>query len=565
MGWLIGFAGVDVPAKLPPQHEQARYHIRETGLHAQAGGPQETCGGGKISGKQMFLVTGLGIHNGRILDRKDWRARLARTLVDLDDLDGHFVVLRWGPNQVELFTDPTGIRTIYCAQTQKGVYFSTRLDWLAKHTGPLEIDYAKFGAQWILPNSIHTTSLVKRILRLEPGGYAIIERGRIKARSRPWKCTITQSDRGGYRYELALLKSLEVNGLQSWSLGLSGGLDSRVLLALHGNCSTHVWGPPNHPDVRISQNLCRTAGIEQNYFKNQLPEVNQCIQLIRERVGLTQVITPASAAIERSAYGRLHAMGYGIIDGGFGEIARRQLMNQTVLRRILYRDPPNKPLPCPSTGKSDIFAPDVYQTMALGAQQELNAAWHSLPQLTTVADKADLISVRSRLPNFFGFEQNYLDNVCISYMPYAQPSVLHALFQVPLRLRWNGRMLRRILRKNAPAMSQFPLVKGTIQYPFRLGTISSFTYTQLKKRVKMPYHDPRPQEFMNHMREFVLDTLRSMSVRTCDTYDQAKLQHMTDQFACGDPRHTAQLDWWLAFDTWRRILRAETDQSIQVD
>ena len=56
------------------------------------------------------------------------------------------------------------------------------------------------------------------------------------------------------------------------------------------------------------------------------------------------------------------------------------------------------------------------------------------------------------------------------------------------------------------------------------------------------------------MREFLLDTLHSSSVRTCEIYDQTKLQHMADGLVQGDSRYTTQLDWWLAFDAWRRVL-----------
>ena len=560
MGWLIGFSGTSVPAKLLLQHDQARHTVRERGLHARAGGIKETCCGGELPGGGKFLVTGIGIRDGRILQQEDWAIYLGAPQVGIEHLDGHFILMRWQPDRVELFTDSTGVRTVYCLEQARGVYFSSRLDWLAVHTGSLEIDYSEFGGQWILANSIRTTSVVKKVLRIEPGGHVVIKNGRIHVRAKPWNCTITELDQNGTGYEQALRKALDVKGPKAWSLGLSGGLDSRVLFALRENCTTHIWGPPDHPDVQISQRIARMQGLEQNCFQFELPEVTQCIDLLRERVGLTQVITPASASVERSAYSELYDMGRGILDGGFGEIARRQLMNQVVLNRLLYRDSPNRPLPSSSTGKADIFAPEIHRAMVLGAEEQLSAAWQDLPTSMTVADKADLISVRSRLPNFFGFEQNYLDHICISYMPYAQPSVLQALFQVPLQLRWHGRLLRRLLRKHSSSLSRFPLVKGTVQYPFSLDTISAFAYTRAKKKIGLSYRDPRPQEFISHVREFVLDTLRSSSVRDYGAYDQTKLQRMADQLARGDTRYTGQLDWWLAFDTWRRTLCMEDNR-----
>ena len=555
MGWLTGFVGASKSAKLAVQHEQARFNIREANLHAQAGGPAETCFGGKLLGGGAFLVTGVGIRDDRIMQAKDWATLLAQTEADLADLDGHFVVLRWQPGKVELLTDSTGTRTVHLLEHADGVYFSTRLDWLVQYAGPLEIDYARFGAQWLLANSLDTTSLVKKAIRLGAGGCALVEHGHLKVSLRPWSCANTQLDRSGEGYKYALQKALRVSGPKPWSLGLSGGLDSRALLALGEYRNTHVWGPSYHPDVQISTDLARIADIEHKYLQIQLPEITDCVDLLRERVALTQVITPASATIERIAYGRLHKTGLAILDGGFGEIARRQLMNQIVFRRALNLGKAQTTLPRILAGKADFFAPDVHKIMTGGAEDEFNACWQRLPTLMTTADKADLLSVQSRLPNFFGLEQNYLDNVCVSYMPYAQPSVLRALFQVPLRLRWHGRLLRKLVRQHALALTHQPLVKGTVRYPFGLGTVSSLAYTRAKKKMGLAYNDPRPRDFINHLREFLLDILHSASVRDCDAYDQAKLQLMADSFANGDTSCIAQLDWWLAFEAWRSMLR----------
>jgi len=558
MGWLIGFAGANAPAKPPLQHRDSRYEIIEDDLHAQAGGPVETCLYGPLPRERQFIVLGLGIRDGRILTQNDWAYLLNQSHVDVDDLDGHFIIVRWGAAQVECFTDCTGVRTLYYRPWSGGILFSTRLDWLAIETSPLDIDYYAFGAQWFFANSISTSSVIKQVSRLESGAHAIIKKRNVQITSKRWECEVSPVDIDGSRYERTMRQSLNIRGHHSWSLGLSGGLDSRVLCSIGKNIPTHSWGPLDHPDVQISRQVAQAQGIEQQYFEHQLPDVDRCISYLRERVGLTQVITPASASVQRSAYCQLYQMGRGIIDGGFGEIARRQLFNQLVLERTIHGDSVRRPLKIPAVGKADIFNSEVQEYMVVAAQQELNDAWTHLPQSVSIADKADWISIRSRLPNFFGFEQNYLDNECISYMPYAQPSVLRALFQVPLRLRWHGRLLRHMLKRSAPTLSSYPLVKGTITYPFSLGTFSSYAYTHFKKRIGMDYCDRRTEMYLYHMREYILDTLRSHSVLHYEPYDQTKLQSFADGLARGDVSNATQLDWWLTFDMWRKVLSLES-------
>ena len=144
-------------------------------------------------------------------------------------------------------------------------------------------------------------------------------------------------------------------------------------------------------------------------------------------------------------------------------------------------------------------------------------------------------------------------------MPYAQPSVLRALFQVPLRLRWHGRLLRQILKRHAPTLTTYPLVKGTVMYPFSLGTFGSFAYTHVKKRFGWYYRDVRSQMYIHHMREYILDTLRSDSVLHYEPYDQTKLQMYGDELARGETQNATQLDWWLTFDMWRRVLSNQSE------
>ncbi len=491
------------------------------------------------------------------MGEKDWASVLRHSEVDLSAIDGHFIVMRWFSDRVELLTDTAGVRTLYCRPWHQGVFFSTRLDWLASLTRPLEVDYVNFGSQWILPNSINTEAVVKQVHRLGSHAKAIVNKGKLQVKSKPWTCTVTESDKTGLNFERTLQEAMSLEGAYPWSLGLSGGLDSRVLCAIGDHSSFHIWGPSDHPDVQVSSRLATDQKMDQKYFQDPMPDVDQCIDLLRQRVGFTQVITPASASIERSAYGQLHAAGQGVIDGGFGEVIRRQLLNQVVFKRMLCRDSPHVSLDIPTTGKAAFFTGEIHNLMTVSAKKQFNSAWRSLPSTMTIADKADVLSIRSRLPNFFGFEQNYLDTVCVSYMPYAQPSVLRALFQVPLRLRWNGRLLRGMIRKHAPSLSKYPLVKGTVIYPFGLGTLGSYAYTLVKKRLMPSYQDPRPEAFIRHMQEYILDTLRSSSVRDYAPYDQAKLQQMADSLASGNLRYTPQLDWWLTFDMWRKSLSVD--------
>ncbi len=71
--------------------------------------------------------------------------------------------------------------------------------------------------------------------------------------------------------------------------------------------------------------------------------------------------------------------------------------------------------------------------------------------------------------------------------------------------------------------------------------VSSVGYATMKKYIGRSYHDPRPLEYILHMKKSILDSLRSYSVRSYHAYDQKKLQSMADRL----PRatHITALKW----------------------
>lgn len=207
-----------------------------------------------------------------MLHKNDWRNLLLSDTLQIDKLDGHFVVLRWNKNQIELFTDQLGLRTAYYGTCNEGLCFSTRLDWVARKTGKHEINEASIGGRWLLFNQLSYESCVKGIERLGPSAHVVIKDGVvIKHESYPW---LPQFGGGGDERVKMLLESFvhaaTENG-HAVSLGLSGGFDSRTLLAIlmadrSAKFSIHSFGDPMDPDVRISESIAREFGLQRQYF-----------------------------------------------------------------------------------------------------------------------------------------------------------------------------------------------------------------------------------------------------------------------------------------------------------
>ncbi|NBC17859.1 MAG: hypothetical protein GVY18_11160, partial [Bacteroidetes bacterium] len=345
------------------------------------------------------------------------------------------------------------------------------------------------------------------------------------------------------------------------SLGLSGGLDSRLLLSMLPEQGTqvHAFGDASHPDVTISRRIASDLGLLHRHLHEPVPDADACLELLRAHVARTQVVSPASAVLGLRHYPTLHADDNWVIDGGFGEVARRQFMNR-LLRRgrtALKQLDADGVLPHLRVSRADVFDDEVLQTMERGAARQLERQWATMPRPDDIGleNHVDLLGVRTRLPNFFGYEQNRLDGLARCTMPLAQPSVVTAVFQLPLRDRRGGRLVRRLIREHQPALARHPLVKGATTYPFRLTPTLAYLWTHVKARFQPASPDVQRRTFLDRLRPFALDAVDSTDVRTYALYDRDKLRRLVrGYYRDGDSESAAALDWWLAFEVWRRCL-----------
>ena len=574
MSWIFGFNGTSLsPAlreRLVALHDDPLHSSEGRTHYVATGGLPETCHVGVLpeAPEGGWAVVGLGLRRHEdhcsFLDTDAWGTLLNQPAPEVAGLDGHFVALRWQAGRVEAFTDSLGARTLYLTSLPEGIAFSTRLDWLATLRGGVAIRFEAFGAHWLTFNQLSTTFLAHDIRRLGPGGHALCTGQHLDVNEHPWTPEIAETDRQGEAFArtLSALVHPWTPARRALTLGLSGGLDSRLLLAIRLQdtpiVQTHVFGPEDHPDVRIARRLAQQEGLRQYHFDEPIPDVDTCLDLLRSQVAQTQAVSAASSVLGLRYYGDLYAQRLVMIDGGLGEVARRQFMNR-LLRRgraALRSGDPAAILPYLRVPRAEIFNPEVLATMERGAQQQIAALWQALPDPRTIGEEnfLDLLGIQTRLPNFFGFEQNRLDGVIQNYMPFAQPSLLRALFQMPLSLRRNGRLFRHLIRSQRVSLARYPLVKGGVTYPFQLPTAPAYVWTKLKTRLGQGYTDTARLRFLETLKPFALDAVQSQAVRTYPAYDYARLTRLVEEFYQGRSDLASEVDWWLAFERWRRTL-----------
>jgi hypothetical protein len=547
-------------------HPEALCIISTPKLYIAFGGIPETCIVQKNSVESGWAVVGLGIQRTdekvQFISREAWSILLSQEHFNCRKLDGHFIALRWNDDKIEIFSDQLGLRTMYFSKYQDGICFSTRLDWVAKTTKKDELDLETIAERWLLFNQLSFKSCVQGVERLGPAGEAVFIDGVVRKNTfQEW---LPEPQKSSIEHAISLLDHLTNISVESKlpiSLSLSGGIDSRTILALilkndKNLFAAHTFGEQNDPDVQIAKHLVRDLDVKHSYFQEPMPNTDALINMIQEYAAQNLLVEPVSSILRLRYYKYQYSKREIVIDGGFGEIARRQYLNRLKIlgSNAIRKNNIEKVLSHLRVHRADIFTPEYARMLEGYAKRGLAQKLEGMPKVNDMGidNYLDIFAMRTRIPNFGGVEQARSDGEVLSYMPMVQPSFLNAVFNLDVRYRKNGRMYHEIIKRYAPNLAHYPLVKGGTTYPYPLSSLLAWFYVKAKNKLFKPFVDTTSKQFLLYMKDYIYSL--AQDVNTCPYYSQSKILGAIDSFYKGDENQRQTVEWWLTFELWRKSL-----------
>ncbi|MFA7418212.1 MAG: hypothetical protein WCZ90_00900 [Melioribacteraceae bacterium] len=573
MSWIIGAVGrcsVELLKKIEILSASKLTKYRDLNFYIAAGGNKKTClfktdntstGG--------FVTVGVGI---KVFGKKDFMSVSDWTNDSIDigyrNFDGHFVCVKWNQNEVKMFTDVLGLRDIYLAKLSNDcIVFSTRGDWLSKicQTG---VNLKEFGSRWLLVNQLSPNSIFNNIERVSSGTNVSISRKSYDVTIQKYDWLPLIETGADYTEEVSNyfseLITFPNEDNQKISLSLSGGMDSRVILSYllktgNKNWYTHTFGSYNHPDSLIAQSISDDIGVEHEKINSELSQIDLYISELKEYVIQTNVNNAVSGYLQLRNYKNLIGRNEVIIDGGFGEIWRREFLNRLLVRgknELINRNIQGI-VPYLQIHRANIFTKEINREFLAGCLEQLEALINGLPKYKTIGldNWIDLLAIKTRLSNYYSSAQIHLDDWVFSYMPFIQPSVLRNLFNVPLAQRKNGKFFRQIIRRNYNALGKYPLAKGNTTHPFTLNTLQARLWILANRKLRSKkFEDQTQMNLINSLSTFIQDTISSSIVKDCGLYDYPKLLRLSAAISNGTAGNIDihELDWWLAFELFRQ-------------
>ena len=510
---------------------------------------------------KKWLVNGVGISASAStyswMQYKEWSEY--QDGINSFKATGHFLRINWSDKSVTIQSDIVGLKTVFLLKKGSEIYFSTNLKMILNFVKSPSLDFNAFGSKWLLYNQLVSRSIFKDIFKLPPNSKVTIENGDYVINENVWIPEVKDYSTEAFWNDLHNLLDINIPKDYKLSLGLSGGLDSRIILALLQNTKNeffvHTFGFEDEPDVQISRMICSELNIKHHLLLSDFNDKKFSKQL-PFFLAENELVEPASTFLRLYKLNDSYFSNKIMIDGANGEVYRRQFLNRLYYagkKTILNKDV-DKIFSVLRNSKADIFNSEISEQMQSGCKREIEEHLNIMPSLYDYGfeNYLDWMNIKTRFVNYFGPEQMRLDSFIPSYMPYVNEILLSNVFSIPLNQKKYGKMFKDFLKSKNELFRSIPLVKGNTTYPFGLSTNSTFIYTYLKNKVKFNKKPNPAIQYYIAAGEEIKQVLNDASTKNSGFYDWTKLQNTVNGFYSGNYKAVSQLDWLYSFELFRR-------------
>jgi hypothetical protein len=569
VSWIFGFYSKNFfdTKCLSEYHPQPIAAVSSSKYYIAIGGNDNTVFYQKAEPIINYFLCGLPISKDAIkfLNAKDVGKIINEKPDDLKLLNGHFCGVYTFNNSITLFTDRLGLREFHIYENDNGWYFSSRLDFIIK-LGNFSIDFNEFGSRWLLVNQLSNKSIIKNINRLNFGAKVTLNNNQLKIIDDNWfpskGNTISIND---FNHKLEKLTLLGTSNNSKISLSLSGGMDSRVILSLllHSNYSNwgcHTFQTEDKMDVNIAEKILRDLNIQHKLFPDSTDRQNNIVPELFDYISSTYLTDSGFTSCKLMHY-KSFSKNEIIIDGGFGEIWRREF-----LTRLYYfgkKDLENKNYENISKylihPRANIFSEESNSLMERGIIDQIQVLVSSLPSIREIGlgNWLDLFSLKTRLVNYYAPEQARIDNFITAYMPYVQFILVKDILNLPIEKRKNNRLSKNIIKLNYKKLSKYRLAKGNISYPFYFTPLMKRTRSLIQSKFSKNKEFDALDLFLYKTKEFIMDSLHSNSTKEYAPYDYGGIYKKVNSYYNGEKNNRQFVDWFLTFEIFRQIIESK--------
>ncbi len=457
---------------------------------------------------------------------------------------GHFMFLEWDKNAIKVRNDSLGVRDLYFYKDNKKVIFSTKIDEIVKLISNLTVDFEIISGDYILSERLVHKTEIKEIKRIGPDTVTVFTPDKIEVLK-----LYTFLSKKEKRYENIseyFREFLAISNDYKISLGLSGGIDSRILLAYllrySMNFTTHSFGLKDDKDNIISKVMANRIGFDNKLYNKFDPA--KTVSIFKNFLSFN----PFNIGLERIPYYyELSDFGnknYIFVDGQFGEffrgvfykklkiLERLHQLNEENLLNMLRKDIP------------PIFSPAILEIMQKGARIQVEEVLSDYRRKYRKSmNFADYLALIHHFPNKMARDQARIDRYCLSIMPFAQTELIKSILY-PHRRTFSEKIIEYIF----PALKHYPFVKNNKLYPYNryMREIVLIKEKFQKKNSKPGLYDA--VFYSDDLKEYIFDEINSHKFKNSSMFNMKFVNDTVNGFYRKEEKnHLLALKYFLSF------------------
>lgn len=499
------------------------------------------------------------------------------------ELNGNFIAAIWDQEarRLLLINDRLGLQPLYYTMTRQGLFFASGLRaLLAEPSVSPCVDRVAIAQFLTFDHLLHQRTLLKDAKLLPQASILIYENNELQIQNywRPQHPS-TYTLRSEEEWMSAMIERLrravqrQAPGQLRAGMLLSGGLDSRVLLALLrentdlSRFPTFTWGIPNCDDARSSREVARKLGTDHHFFELKpdwlLQFAEECV---RATDGMGNIVNLHARATldQETTYANVLYKGF-LGDAMMGFAQRHQHWADydpdTAIQAHLAVHRDQGVITFEPEDHADLFTPHMQQEIGDGVLGAYRAGM-AVSGSSQLADQRIYFDYCQRVPRHTLNGVKVVRSRAVVRLPFADNDLIDLMLQVPPGLRYERRIMRNAFVRDFSDLARIPLpdtglpmldcardiwIRSQRWLRWHLPKIGPINASYLARR---PYKDYATW-FRTDLRQWVEDTL--LHPRSLDRgyFQPSFVQNIVRDHMAGND-HSIRLGAFMTLELWHR-------------
>ena len=498
-------------------------------------------------------------------------------------VNGAFIAAIWNRREQRMLLvgDRLGLQPLYYARRDGGLLFASGVRaLLASNSLSREVDPVAVAQFLTFDHLLHDRTLLREVRLLPPGSLLTYESGQFRIQSY-WEPKHAQAyplcSEEEWLEELLyrLRNAIERQAPADLPAGilLSGGLDSRILLALlceqplERPLHTFTWGIPGCEDARYAAEVAKKQGTEHHFFELKpdwlLEHAEECVRITDGMGNLVNL--HARATLEEEAkYAQIMYKGFlGDAMMGFAqrpehwadyseEVAIEAHLNAHRALDLVTFDP---------TIHQEVFTEPFQQQVGTAVMDSYRAGMADSGS-TLLADQRIYFDYLQRVPRHTLNGVHVVRNRTAVRLPFADNDLVEMMLRVPPGFRYKRRLIRNAFVRAFPELAKIPLTDTGLpmidcarDILIRIGRLARWHLnnvglTNVDYLRRRPYKDYSGW-FRTVLRGWVEETLLDKRSLERGYIRAVHIRSLVDEHMAG-ANHAVRLGALLSLELWHR-------------